>query len=47
MCRGDEVTVATAATSTVSRSLLIPHASYETATWREEMNDDEGIARAR
>ena len=39
--------VATFAISTVNRSLLIPQASYETATWREEMNDDDGIARAR
>jgi hypothetical protein len=41
------VIVATFAISTVKRSLLTPHASYETATWREEMNDEEGIARAR
>jgi hypothetical protein len=41
------VTVATFAISTVNRSLLSPCASYRTATWTEEMNDDEGIARAR
>jgi hypothetical protein len=25
--------------STVTRSLLTPHSSYETATWSEEMNE--------
>ncbi len=29
-------------TSTVNRSLLIPHRSYETTTEKEEMNDDGG-----
>ena len=41
------MTVATFAISTVNRSLLSPCASYETATWTEEMNDEAGIARAR
>jgi hypothetical protein len=34
-------------TSTVTRSLLTPHSSYETATWREEMNEWRGTASAR
>ena len=29
-------------TSTVNRSFLIPHRSYETTTEKEEMNDDGG-----
>ena len=33
--------------STVTRSLLTPHSSYETATWSEEMNDWRGTASAR
>jgi hypothetical protein len=33
--------------STVIRSLLTPHSSYETAKWREEMNEWRGTASAR
>ena len=44
---GRGVIVASCSISTVSRSFLTPRTSNKTATWREEMNDEEGTARAR